>query len=455
MAFLDDSYLISNEAGKRIFAAIRQLPVIDPHNHADIGEILANENYPDLWKLLGATDHYVWEVMRKCGVAEEFVTGDRSPREKFLALAKIMPRAVGNPVYEWLHLDLRCLGITELMSEATGEIIWEKGLVELARPENRPLALLTGKLNVEVMCSTDDPADLLDRHDQVNALAGRTLVRPTWRPDKVMNIDAPGWTEYLEKLGARFQRKLTTYSDLVDVLRLSHDYFHEHGCRASDHGVSVPPSIAARREEAEQLFRRGKDGEKLEPAQVEAFRGRILWEAARLDAEKDWVFQYHAGAVRNVRDSLWESLGADVGGDVCNLAQDFLPGLVRLLNAFDNKLKIVLYTLDPAQQATLATLTRAFGDRVRLGSAWWLCDTPIGMKRQLEYIGSVDVLWCFAGMVSDSRKLTSYGSRFEMFRRVLADVLGNMAERGQAPEELLTDLAVHICSSGPREFFGI
>ena len=456
MAFLDENYLITNEAGKRIFSRIASMPVYDAHNHANVAEIAANKPYRDLWQLLAATDHYVWEIMRKCGVAEEYITGSRTPREKFDELARIMPLAVGNPVYEWIHLDLRrCFGIEDLLCEANAEKIWQAGLTELAKPENLPIALLTGKLNIGVMCSTDDPVDLLEDHEKVNAAAGRILVRPTWRPDKAMNIQAAGWNEYIDKLEARFGRPVRTYDDLIQVLRLSHQYFAEHGCRASDHGVTVPPASAAQPALAAQLFRRARDGETLSAEEVSAYQGSFLLDVAGMDADADWVFQYHAGAVRDVRYSLFESLGPDVGGDVCNAAQDFLPGLVQMLNLYDGRLKTVLYTLDPVQMPTLATLARAFGASVRLGSAWWLYDTPVGMRRQLEYIGSVDLLYTFAGMVSDSRKLTSYGSRFEMFRRVLADVLGDLAERGQAPEELLTDIAVRICGDGPKEFFNL
>ena len=456
MAFLDENYLITNETGKRIFRKIAKLPVYDAHNHANMQEIAADQPYRDLWQLLAATDHYVWEIMRKCGVKEEFITGDRTPKEKFLELARIMPLAVGNPVYEWLHLDLRrCFGIDDLLCEKNGEKIWNAGLAELAKPENLPQAMLTGKLNIGVMCSTDDPVDLLKEHDEVNSAVGRTLVRPTWRPDKAMNIHAPGWNAYIDRLGERFGHTVRTYEDLLELLRMSHDYFAEHGCRASDHGVTLPPPEIASSALTVQLFRRARDGETLSEQEISAFQGSFLLDVAAMDADADWVFQCHAGAVRDVRTSIFEKLGPDAGGDVCNAAQDFLPGLLRLLNLYDGRLKTVLYTLDPVQTPTLATVARAFGETVRLGSAWWLWDTPIGMRRQLEYIGSVDLLHTFAGMVSDSRKLTSYGSRFEMFRRTLADVLGDMAERGQAPEELLTDIAVRICGEGPKQFFNL
>ena len=454
MAFLDNRYLITNATGLELFAAIRNLPVIDPHNHADLREIARNECYRDAWQLFAATDHYVWEMLRKCGVPENLITGSASPRDKFLAMGKVFPLIAGNPVYEWIHLDLkRYFGIDELLSESTAERIYDAVNAKLATDAYRPQALLTGVLNVESMSSTDDLIDTLEFHEQANAAIGRQMIRPTWRPDKAMKIFAPTWREYIAKVGERFDMKIRRYSDLLEAMRRSHDYFAEHGCRASDHGVDAMPVIDY--EDAAHVFHKVLNGKKPNEAEVMGFMGAFLGEAAKLNAEKGWVMQLHMGAVRDVRTMLFETLGPDVGGDVCNVYRDFLPGMVSLLNRFDNKLKVVFYCLDPDAQATLASITRAFGDRASLGSAWWLNDTPVGMKRQLELIGSIDLFSNFAGMVSDSRKLLSYGSRFEMFRRVLSDVLGAMVERGQMPLSVAEMLAERMAYSGPKAFWNL
>ncbi|MFA7229628.1 MAG: glucuronate isomerase, partial [Victivallaceae bacterium] len=365
------------------------------------------------------------------------------------------PEIVGNPVYEWVHLDLqRYLGIDTLIGPDTGEKIWNEANRTLAKKDYRPQQLLK-KIGVEVMCSTDDPIDLLNEHRQVNSAIGSALLRPTWRPDKAMKISAPGWREYMDKVAARFNLKLNSVADLIEAMRLSHDYFAENGCVASDHGVEVPLAANITEKDADAVFKKAMKSEKLSAAETETFMSYFFGEAAELNSKKDWVFQIHMGAVRDIRDVLWNSLGADCGGDVSNHYLNYLTPLRTFLNRFEDRLKVVLYCLDPGHQATLATVSRAFGKKVTLGSAWWLCDTPVGMKRQLEYIGSVDVLANFAGMVSDSRKLLSYGSRFEMFRRVLSDVLGEMAERGQAPYELMEKLAIRIAYEGPKKFFNL
>ncbi len=457
MAFLDNNYLIGNAAGTTIFQAIKDLPVIDPHNHANVKEIADNSCYADAWQLFAATDHYVWEVLRKRNVPEDLITGkSTSPHDKFLAMAKVFPEIAGNPVYEWIHLDLkRYFGIDIQLCGKNGETIWNAVNEKLATDAYRPQALLTGPLNVEAMSSTDDPVELLEDHERANRSFGKTLIRPTWRPDKAMKIFAADWRAYIAKAGERFNMNISTLADLRDAMQRSHDYFAAHGCKATDHGIEIPLNVDGSFADADKIFRKALNGEALTAEETNCYMGVFLGMAAEMNAEKGWVTQLHAGAVRDVRRNIFDSLGPDAGGDVSNHYQDFLPGLVSFLNKFDSRLKTVLYCLDQGHQATLATLSRAFGSQVRLGSAWWLLDHPVGMKRQLEYIGSVDLWYDFAGMVSDSRKLLSYGSRFEMFRRVLADVLGEAVMLGRLPEDVALDLARAMAYSEPKQFWGL
>ena len=457
MAFMGKNYLITNECGMRLFETIKDLPVIDPHNHANVKEIADNGCYRDAWQLFAATDHYVWEMMRKRGVPEALITGkDASGKEKFLALAKIFPEVAGNPVYEWIHLDLkRYFGIDDLLCEANGEKIYDEVTAKLATDAYRPQALLAGPLNVEVMCSTDDLIDTLEDHERANKAFGRVVIRPTWRPDKAMKIFAPGWRKYMDQVAERFGFALNSFADLMRATELSHEYFEARGCRASDHGIEVPLRADYDLADADQAFRKAMAGEVLTKEETDCFMGTFLAEAAELNAKSDWVTQLHLGAVRDVRASLYDNLGPDVGGDISDHYLDYAPALCNFLNRFDNRLKVVLYCLEASHQGTLATIARAFGEKVSLGSAWWLLDTPVGMRRQLEYIGSADTFSNFAGMVSDSRKLLSYGSRFEMFRRVLCDVIGAHVERGQIPEEIAANLVRRMAYDGTKKFWNL
>lgn len=453
MAFLDGNYLIGSASGRAVFDSVEKLPIIDAHNHADVRRIAENIPFSNPWELFAATDHYVWEIERKIGVLEDTITGqDASDHEKWHKFCCFLPLAAGNPVYEWCHLDLRFLGFDELICAENAEMLWQKLCRRLAEPDCLPQALIR-RMNIEIMCSTDDPADLLTDHEKACKAFGKRLIRPTWRPDKYMNIDKQEWNAKVDALGARFGMNIKCLDCLCGALKQSHDYFANFGTCASDHGLERAYSGSVTKETAAAIFAKVRGGEAPTFEEAEQFRSFILSFMAELDAEKGWVFQFHIGAVRDVRSSLYRTLGPDSGGDVSDHSVEIVKPLTEFLDRFDGRLKAVLYCLEPAHQASLATVARSFGANVRLGSAWWYNDTPVGMRRQLEYIGSVDVLSRFAGMVSDSRKLLSYGSRFGMFRRVLSDVLGTMVDRGQMPLENAILIAREMCYGGPKDFF--
>ncbi len=457
MPFLDSRYLLPSNEAMRIFEEIKALPIVDAHNHANVQEIVANKNYSDIWQVEAATDHYVWELMRKRGVPENYITGKTLDYEKWTCLCAVFDDLVGNPIYEWMHLDLRkMLGVSERISKATAKAIWEKTLEVLQLPSNRPQELLK-RMNIESMCSTDDPADVLTAHEQLAEQLGPGRIRPTWRPDKAMNIFQPHWNQYIDHLSTRVQEEtspIKTLGDLVAGLQWTHDYFARHGCLASDHALEVPFGYTPQEALAEKAFQKRRNGETLNSEEIQDFLAYLIHQFGDMNANAGWVSQLHIGAMRDVRTSIFTTLGPDSGGDVSRQDIAIVEPLRDFLNAFDGKLKVVLYCLDPSHLPTLATISRAFGDRVAVGGAWWFNDTPFGMKQHIEYLATVDLLMNFAGMVTDSRKILSYASRTEMFRRVLAWVLGDWVKRGQVPEDLATRLAKHVCYEGPKKFFG-
>lgn len=453
--FLGDDYLLNTAPAKAIFREIRNLPILDPHNHADVKEIAENRNYANLWQIEGATDHYVWEMLRKRGVAEQFLTGPATPHEKWLVLAGVFEELVGSPTYEWIHLDLqRLLGIEKPINAENAEAIWQESLAILAGEDLRPQQLLR-RMGVECMCSTDDPADSLEHHRALAASPIAGVVRPTFRPDKAMNIFKPDWPDYVARLEGVVGGSFAHVQDLVAGLRLRHDFFAANGCVASDHGVEVPYGYHSSAAAADAAFRKARQRQPLEPAEKIAYMSYILHEVAELDSAKGWVFQLHMGCVRDVRDSLARQIGPDSGGDISSHSVPIVEPLRDFLNRFDGRLKTVLYCLDPAHYATLASLARAFGPKVNLGPAWWLNDSPYGMRQHLEYISGVDVLSNVPGMVSDSRKLLSYASRHEMFRRCLSDVLGKMVAEGRAPLAAAVKTARRVTYDNPKNFYGI
>lgn len=456
MAFLDENYLLVSTAAKELYAAVKELPIIDAHNHCDVKQLCENKPYTDIWEAEGATDHYVWEMLRKRGVEETYITGDASNEEKWLAMSNVFEEIAGNPTYEWVHLDLkRRLGIDDLICSANGKKIWDESKELFAQDVYRPQELVKS-MKVEAMCSTDDPVDSLEWHKKLQNSSIAGVVRPTFRPDKAMNIFKEDWVDYVKTLEKRVNGCFKSIKDMIAALQECHDYFAENGCVASDHGVEVPYGFDVEQADADEVFKKAFiEKQELDEEETIAFMSYVLQQVAEMDAEKGWVFQFHIGAVRDIRESLYKNIGPDTGGDISDHCIDIVSPIKDFLNRFDNRLKIVLYNLSPEHHSTMATLSRAFGKNVNLGSAWWLLDTPYGMKTQLEYVATVDLLMNTTGMVSDSRKILSYGSRHEMYRRCLCSVLGKMTELGQIPAKIAEKIAVYLCYKRPKEFFGL
>ncbi|HKJ68353.1 MAG TPA: glucuronate isomerase [bacterium] len=452
MGFLDENYLLESEAARELYSLVKDLPILDAHNHADIQEIVKNQPWSDIWIVEGATDHYVWEVLRKRGIPEEKITGTASNKEKWDAMASVFPELIGNPTYEWIHLDLRRrFGIQDPISSETADTIWEQTRDQLNKPERRPQSVLKD-MKVEIMCTTDNPTVQLPYHEQARTEVKNTKIFPTWRPDKLMNVDKDSWRETVENLGEDTNTGVSTLSGVLAALQKTHDYFEEIGCVASDHGLRQPYAHYVPTGRAEQLHKKAFKGKDLTEEEIRDYKAFMLVQFAKMNQQTDWVTQLHIGPVRDYRDVLAESLGPDTGGDISTQNIEYVNNLRYFFNEFDEQLKIILYCVDPSHLPTLVTLARAFPN-VSLGAPWWWNDSPYGMETQLKYIATVDLLSNHAGMVTDSRKLMSFDSRTEMFRRTLCNVVGEMVEKGQTPEGPAGDLVVSLSYDRPRKLF--
>ena len=454
MSFLDEDYLLETTAARDLYDRIADEPVVDPHTHADIEEVVEDEGWSDIWQVEGATDHYVWSMMRKRGVDEELITGDATNREKWRALAEVVPEMAGNPVYEWLHLDLqRRFGIDDPVSAETADDIWARTREQLASEDMRPQALLA-EMNVEFVGTTDDPVDDLSFHERAHQEVPGVDIRPTWRGDRAVNVHLAEFTDFVGALDDSVDPDARTFPGFLDGLASTHDYFDQRGCVACDIGVREPVSRAVSDERARRVFEKRLAGERITDREVEDFQAYLLEFVTELNVAKGWVTQLHMGPVRNYREHLYEELGPASGGTVTTGDVAYAEGLRHFLNRFDGEGEIVLYCVDPTHYPTLVTMSRAFPN-VSLGPAWWYNDSPFGMDHQLEYAGSVDLLANHAGMVSDSRKLLSFDSRFEMFRRSLANAVGRQVDRGQVPHDVAGDLVEHVAYDRPKELYGV
>ncbi len=462
MSFIHDDFLLSNAAGQRLYhdyAAIE--PVLDYHCHLSPKDIAENRRFANLFEIWLEGDHYKWRAMRANGVPEQLCTGSGDPYEKFLAYARTVPATLRNPLYHWTHLELkRYFDIDELLDESTAQRIWEIANEQLSGGDLSTWEILR-KFQVRALCTTDDPVDDLRWHHQLHSSACPAQVLPAFRPDKAFQVHTPAafnaWTALLaEAAGLEIRR----FEDFLGALRKRHDYFHQAGCRLSDHGLSVCPPMDGTESEARAVFERARSGAAASPAEQQQFAGVLLRFFARLDVEKGWTKQLHLGARRNNNSRKLAQLGPDTGFDsIGDWPQ--IDALGEFLDAveLDGGLpRMVLYNLNPQDNYALATMAGNFMDgriagKLQFGSGWWFLDQKEAIEWQVNALSNCGLLARFIGMLTDSRSFMSF-PRHEYFRRVLANLLGRDMELGLIPdrEQLAGGMLRDICYANARDF---
>ena len=461
--FMGEDFLLGTETARRLFHEVAaEQPIIDYHNHLPPGDIAGDRRFDNLFEAWLEGDHYKWRAMRTAGIEERFCTGDASPREKFDAWARTVPQTLGNPLYHWTHLELRrYFGINELLSPDTAEDIWNKANAKLAEPALSARGLLKMQ-NVQVVCTTDDPADDLALH-AAHAAAGSPDVQmyPAFRPDKIHNFTSlDDWNAYITRLGDTAGSAVTCWDHLLEVLMQRHAHFHAMGCRVSDHGVEFVPDVEWTPETADKVMKKALGGTMPAQAEILLFRRAVMESCGRMDAQAGWTMQIHMGALRSVNPRSLVSLGPDTGFDVIG---DFpqARGLARHLGALaeDEMLpKTILYTLNPADNEMIGTMIGAFQGgipgKIQFGSGWWFNDQKDGMERQLTALANLGLLPRFVGMLTDSRSFLSF-PRHEYFRRILCSLVGNWVESGELPNDagLLDPMIAGICYGNAKDYF--
>ncbi len=464
--FLDDNFLLDNKTAERLFHDYaKDQPIIDYHCHLPPDQIAANHRFSTLTQIWLNGDHYKWRAMRSNGVSERYCTGDASDWEKFEMWASTVPYTLRNPLYHWTHLELRNpFGVTgKLLNPATAREIYDHCNRKLAQDDFTTQGLLK-HFGVLVVCSTDDPVDALDAHQRhaKNADATTRLL-PTWRPDKAMALsDLAGWNLWVDGLQAVSGVDIASFEDLLVALAKRQAFFHQLGCRVSDHGLDQIWADPYTPKQIDAIFAKARAKQPLSPVEEAQFRSAMLYELAVMDHARGWTQQFHLGAMRNNSTRMMRSLGPDTGFDsIGDYPQAFALG--RLLDRLDstNQLcKTILYNLNPADNEVIATMLGNFQDgsfpgKIQLGSAWWFMDQKDGMERQLNALSALGLLSRFVGMLTDSRSFLSY-SRHEYFRRLLCNLLGQDVENGLIPHdlELVGNMVRDICFRNARAYFG-
>ena len=466
MPFIHDDFMLSNATAKELFHAhAEKQPIIDYHCHLSPKEIAENIQFSDITELWLGGDHYKWRAMRANGVPEEYVTGrTHTAWEVFEKWAETVPYTMRNPLYHWTHLELkRVFGIYAVLSPRTARNIFEECNARLATPEFRGQALIR-RFDVEVVCTTDDPADDLRWHKEIARHPFGTKVLPTWRPDKAMAIaDPKAYKAYLKRLGEAAGKEIDSYADLLEALQKRHDFFAAMGCRLSDHGLETFHAADYTELEIEIIFKKVLLGKKPNAAECDKFCSALLHDLAVMDAETDWTQQFHVGAIRNNNARMFGLIGPDTGYDAIH----DLP-LAAAGNRFFNRLdsagklaKTILYCLNPKDFEVLATMAGNFNDgsvpgKMQLGSGWWFLDQESGMRRQMDALSNLGLISRFVGMLTDSRSFISY-PRHEYFRRILCDLVGADVESGRLPAsemERIGAMIEDISYRNARNYFG-
>lgn len=464
-SFLDADFLLHSAPARTLyheFAAA--MPIIDYHCHLPPQELADDRQFENLTQIWLAGDHYKWRAMRANGVAEAHITGAASAGEKFAKWAETVPYTVRNPLYHWTHLELqRYFGISELLSPASARRLYEAANEQLRTPEFSARRLVQ-RMNVEVVCTTDDPADSLAAHRALAATDYAVRVLPTFRPDRALAVDdAPAYLAYLDRLGGAADVDIQTYDDLVEALRRRHEAFHAHGCRLADHGLERAYAASFTAAEVNAAFAKVRGGRELNAEETGAFKSSLLLDLARLNHGRGWTQQLHLGALRNNSTRLLRQLGPDAGADSIG---DF--GQARPLAAFLDRLdrtdelaKTIVYNLNPADNEVMAAMLGNFQDgaagpgKLQWGAAWWFLDQKDGMEKQLNTLSNLGLLSRFVGMLTDSRSFLSY-PRHEYFRRILCNLLGHDVARGELPNDLpwLGQVVQNICYHNAKAYFG-
>ena len=461
--FLDEHFLLQTPTAQKLYHEFaKQMPIIDYHCHLPPDQIANDTQFANLTQVWLYGDHYKWRAMRTNGINEEYVTGNKSDYEKFEKWAATVPYTLRNPLYHWTHLELqRYFGIHDILDSRTSKKIYEEATAKLQTKEYSVRGLLR-KMNVKVVCTTDDPVDNLEYHKKIKADGLEIKIVPAFRPDKAMNVDdAAAFNAYVAKVEAASNTSVGSYSDYLKALKKQHDFFATMGCGVSDHGLEQIYAEDYTEIEIKNIFDKIRSGKELSYEENLKFKSAMLVEFAIWDWEKGWVQQYHLGALRNNNSRMLKQLGPDTGWDsIGDFAQ--AKAIAKFLNKLDtnNQLaKTILYNLNPADNELMATMIGNFQDgsvegKVQFGSGWWFLDQKDGMTKQINALSNMGLLSKFVGMLTDSRSFLSF-PRHEYFRRLLCNMFGEEIENGELPADIdwVGKVIQDICFNNAKKYF--
>jgi glucuronate isomerase len=462
--FNDESFLLKSESAEKLYHDYAEnMPIIDYHCHLSPKDIAENRQFNSITEAWLEGDHYKWRALRTNGISEENITGKVDDYKKFECWAATVPFTLRNPLYHWTHLELkRYFGITKILNSQTCRAIYNETSAQLKSKEFSIRNILK-KMNITTICTTDDPIDSLTYHQKIKVDGFEIDILPAWRPDKAMACENPTiFNEYIDKLSAASNIAIDNFNHLLDALKNRHDFFHANGSRVSDHGLDTFFAEDYTDAEIAAAFLKIRNGKSLDLSEILKFKSAMLYHFALLDQEKNWVQQFHIGAMRNNSVRMMQKLGPDTGFDSIGdypVAQTMSKFFSRM-DSDDKLSKTVIYNLNPADNEVYATMIGNFQGgtcpgKIQWGAAWWFLDQKFGMEKQLDTLSSLGLLSRFIGMLTDSRSFLSY-PRHEYFRRILCNCLGTDIENGEIPADfdLVGKMVQNISYNNAKNYFG-
>lgn len=448
MSFMDDNYLLTTDLAQELFHNYaKQMPIVDYHCHLHPEEIYNDPNFSDIveaWLTDGHNygDHYKWRLMRANGVPERLITGDGSSWEKFYAYAQTMERAYGSPVFMWTHQELRrYFGIEDVLNTTTARSIYER-TNEMLKTKDFSRRALLRRMNLDTICTTDDPVDSLEYHEAFVREGGDTFqMIPAMRPDKALNPHKTGFAQWLDKLEQVTGISVQSFDDMMAAVNNRVDFFHAHGARLSDHAADLMVYTAASAHELDNILAQARSGKDLTLEEVSKYCTALFLELMKIYKAHGWTMQMHVHALRDLNSHEFVEHGPDTGFDALN-DRSIAEPLAQLLNEAaktDSVPRMIIYSLNPNDYMTIMTVAGCFQGGMRqhmaLGNAWWFNDTREGIRRQIQVMAEGSLLGNFVGMTTDSRSFLSF-PRHEFFRRILCEQLGEWAQRGEIPDDV-------------------
>lgn len=461
--FIGNEYLLNSPLANRLYHDFaKELPIIDYHCHLDAMDIANDKKYDNPAEIMLGGDHYKWRLMRATGIDESYITGGRSGKEKFRAFAKALELAPGHAVYNWTHMELATyFGYKGNLNADTADEVWDIACDKLRNGLSVQKIIVDS--NVEVICTTDDPADDLSGHLKCaeNSSIGAKIL-PTFRPDKAVNITDEGFAEYVSKLSEMACEAIEELQGMKKALKNRFDYFIGHGCKIADHGVDKMVYAQCSEDEADMIFKKALEGNKVTEAEKNKYMFHMLCFFAEMYSDKDVIMQIHYGAMRNLNSIKLSEMGPDTGYDsIGDTSCGY--GLAKFLDFMESKEmlpKVIVYSLNPVDNALIDTIAGSFSEagikgKVQHGAAWWFNDTFPGIKAHLDTYASLTPVGTFLGMLTDSRCFLSF-SRHDYFRRIFCNYIADQVNEGAFPddERLLKKIVQNVSYYNAKEYFG-